>query len=133
MTTLRVEGTGMIEIRGREHDGQPSGMAMKDEAGRTVVRVWGEVDLEVRRTSSELCRAVAERALPVVVEARDVTFIDSAGMSILVRLARDAQAGDYPVEVHNAPWMMRELLTITGVDTILTLVDDEGTTTAPAS
>ena len=100
---------------------------MQDEPDRTVVRVWGEIDLEVRRGSADLCQAVADRALPVVIDAREVTFVDSTGMSILVRLARDGEARGYPVALHNAPWMLRELLTITGVDRLLPLADEAGT------
>lgn len=103
-----------------EGDGT-SGMALHAEPERSVVRAWGEIDLSVRRDVNELCQSVAERALPVVIDAREVTFIDSTGMSILVRLARDAEAGGYPVRLDNAPWMLRELLTITGVDQLLPL------------
>lgn len=98
-----------------------SGMALEEEPDRSLVRAWGEIDLSVRRAVSELCQTVAHRAMPVVIDARDVTFIDSTGMSILVRIARDAEAGGYPVRLDNAPWMLRELLTITGVDQLLPL------------
>lgn len=102
-------------------DPETSGMTLVSEPDRSVVRAWGEIDLSVRRTVGELCQTVAQRGLPVVIDARDVTFIDSTGMSILVRLARDAEAGGYPVRLDNAPWMLRELLTITGVDQLLPL------------
>ena len=109
-------------------DPASSGMALVAEPERSVVRAWGEIDLEVRRTVSELCQTVADRGLPVVVDARDVTFIDSTGMSILVRLARDAESHGYPVSLVNAPWMLRELLTITGVDQLLPLADEPART-----
>lgn len=96
-----------------------SGIALHEEPGRSRVEVWGEIDLAVRHTAGPLCQAVADRKLPLVIDAGGVTFIDSTGMSILVRLARDAEAGGYPVELQNAPWMLRELLTITGVDRLL--------------
>ncbi|MBX9245240.1 STAS domain-containing protein [Actinotalea ferrariae] len=106
-------------------DDEMSGMALVAEPDRSVVRAWGEIDLSVRRSVSELCQTVAQRALPVVIDARDVTFIDSTGMSILVRLARDAEANGYPVRLDNAPWMLRELLTITGVDQLLPLGESQ--------
>ena len=116
----------------REHGREPSttpgeltsGIALLEEPDTSVVRLWGEIDLEVRRTAGDLCQAVAERALPLVIDARDVTFMDSTGMSVLVRLARDAEAKGYPVSLHNAPWVLRELLTITGVDRLLPMADD---------
>ena len=114
----------MIEARA-ENDEQPSGMTLHEEPERSLVEVWGEVDLGVRQTSGPLCPAVAERALPVVIDASRVTFMDSAGMSILVRIARDAEANGSPVVLENAPWMLKELLTITGVDQLLPFADDE--------
>lgn len=109
---------------GGDRDDDASGMALREEPGRSVVELWGEVDLAVRQTAGHLCQQVQQRALPVVIDAERITFVDSAGMSVLVRLARDAEAGDYPVELRNAPWMLRELLSITGVDQLLPIADD---------
>ena len=106
-------------------------MALHEEPARSLVKVWGEVDLEVRRSVGNLCQAVADRGLPVAIDAREVTFMDSTGMSILVRLARDGEAIGYPVTLHNAPWMLRELLSITGVDRLLTPVDTPVDALAP--
>ena len=100
-----------------------SGMTLVAEPERSVVRAWGEIDLAVRRGVSDLCQQVVERGHPLVIDAHDVTFIDSTGMSILVRLARDAEAHGYPVSLQNAPWMLRELLSITGVDQLLPVSD----------
>ena len=60
----------------------------------------------------------------MVIDAADVTFIDSTGMSILVRLARDGEANSYPVALHHAPGTLRELLSITGVDRLLPVAHD---------
>lgn len=98
-----------------------SGMTLREEPDHSVVEAWGEIDLAVRHGVGELCQTVADRGLPVVIDAGGVTFIDSTGMSILVRLARDGEARGYPVSVRNAPWMLQELLTITGVDRLLPL------------
>ncbi|HEY3438218.1 MAG TPA: STAS domain-containing protein [Actinotalea sp.] len=123
----------MIEAHGRQHDGGTSGMALQEEDGRSVVKVWGEIDLETRRSAGELCQAVADRGLPVVIDAQDVTFMDSTGMSILVRLARDGESRGYPVSLHHAPWLLRELLSITGVDQLLQVTEesDEASTDTP--
>ena len=123
----------MIEALGREHDGTPSGLRLEDQEDRTVVVAFGEIDLAVRQNAAPLCQAVAERALPVVIDAADVTFVDSAGMSVLVRLARDAEAGGYPVVLEKAPWMLKELLTITGVDRLLPFAEGEPVPEHPTS
>lgn len=113
--------------------GQGSGLALTAEPDRSVVRAWGEIDLAVRHTSAQLCQEVAARGQPVVIDAADVTFIDSTGMSILVRLARDGEANGYPVTLQHAPWTLRELLTITGVDQLLPVADDDDEQEQPAA
>lgn len=123
----------MIEALGREHDGRPSGMRLDEEPERSVVVAYGEIDLAVRQNATPLCHAVAERALPVVIDAADVSFVDSAGLSVLVRLARDAEAGGYPVVLAHAPWMLKELLTITGVDRLLPFAPGEPVPEHPTS
>lgn len=117
--SLTGAGSTMIEALGRDEDGAASGMTLHEEPDASVVEVWGEIDLGVRQNAGPVCQAVQERALPLVIDAGRVTFVDSAGMSVLVRLARDAEAGGYAVELRNAPWMLQELLTITGVDRLL--------------
>lgn len=121
----------MIEAHAHEDDVESSGMALHEEPGRSLVTVWGEIDLEVRRTVGDLCQTVADRGLPVAIDAQQVTFMDSTGMSILVRLARDGEIRGYPVTLHNAPWMLRELLAITGVDRLLTPVDTPADAVGP--
>lgn len=115
----------MIEIRGDEHDGKPSGLRLTEEDGHSLVTAFGEIDLSVRHASQPVSDAVAERKAPLVIDAADVTFVDSAGMSIFVRMARDAEAHRYPVVLRNAPWMLKELLTVTGVDQLLPFAEGE--------
>ncbi|GEN79448.1 STAS domain-containing protein [Actinotalea fermentans] len=123
----------MIEALGQEHDGRASGMTLHEEPERSRVVVYGEIDLAVRQEAGPLCQALAQRALPVVIDATDVEFVDSAGMSVLVRIARDAEAGGYSVVLQHAPWMLKELLTITGVDQLLPFAEGESTPQHPTS
>ncbi len=121
----------MIEAHGRADGALTSGMSLHEQPERSLIAVYGEIDLMVRQNAAPLCRAVFERALPVVVDATDVTFVDSAGMSVLVRLARDAEAGGYPIVLRNAPWMLKELLTVTGVDRLLPFAEGEDAPVPP--
>ena len=123
----------MIEALGDEHDGRASGMTLHEEPERSRVTAYGEVDLAVRQDAGALCEALCERGMPVVIDAADVTFVDSAGMSVLVRIARDAEAGGYPVVIEHAPWMLKELMTITGVDRLLPFAEGEPVPQHPTS
>ncbi len=54
--------------------------------GRTVVRMWGEVDGALRaEASASMAQALASSA-PVVVDASGVTFIDSSGLAFVLQL-----------------------------------------------
>jgi anti-anti-sigma factor len=54
--------------------------------GRTVVRLWGEVDGALRaEASSSMAQALASTA-PIVVDTTDVTFIDSSGLAFILQL-----------------------------------------------
>jgi anti-anti-sigma factor len=109
----------MIEALGGERDVGPSGMRLVEHDDHSLVTAFGEIDLAVRQVAQDLCQVVKARGLPLVIDAAEVTFVDSAGMSVLVRLARDAEANGYPVVLRDPPWMLKELLTITGVDRLL--------------
>lgn len=100
-----------------------SGLAIVEEPSRTVVRGWGELDLQVRQNAATVFDAVAARGLPVVIDTADVTFVDSAGISVLVRLARDAERHGYGATLRNASPMLQDLLAVTGVDRLLPFED----------
>ncbi len=54
--------------------------------GRTVVRLWGEVDGALRaEASASMAQALASTA-PIVVDAGGVTFIDSSGLAFVLQL-----------------------------------------------
>lgn len=62
------------------------GIAVTAAHGRTVVRMWGEVDGALRAdASASMAQALASTA-PILVDARDVTFIDSSGLAFVLQL-----------------------------------------------
>ncbi|WP_454050451.1 STAS domain-containing protein [Cellulomonas sp. Marseille-Q8402] len=62
------------------------GIGVTAERGRTVVRLWGEVDAALRAEASlSMAEALASTA-PVVVDTADVTFIDSSGLAFILQL-----------------------------------------------
>ncbi len=82
----------------------------------TAVRFWGSVDLEVRSRGTGALGALRASSAPVTVDCRDVTFMDSTGLSVLVRVVRDATADGRPVHFLGAGEQVAELLRLTGVD-----------------
>ncbi len=88
-------------------------------AGRTRLVLSGAIDATV---GEEMTSAVAEctaSALPVDVDARTVTFLDSSGAAHLARLARTL-----PVRVIQPPDAMRFVLSVTALDSTVEILDD---------
>jgi stage II sporulation protein AA (anti-sigma F factor antagonist) len=59
--------------------------------GATVVSVFGEVDLSTAGQLESTLRALAAQKRAAVLDLSQVEFMDSSGISVLVRAARDAQ------------------------------------------
>jgi anti-anti-sigma factor len=84
--------------------------------GVTVVAVEGEIDLASGgRLEQEITAALADPGTGVVVDLHGVTFLDSSGISVLLKGRRlaDTQGVDY--RVTGASNMVRQVLDLTGV------------------
>lgn len=90
--------------------------------GHVVVRVRGEIEA---LTAPRLADAVTEalgRGRPVVVDLTDVTFLDSAGLTALIRVTETAEGRGEPLRLaidHNRP-VIRPIQ-ITGLEHRLSL------------
>ena len=86
----------------------------RDEAGTTTVTVRGDVDMASAPSFSRALDEVAD-ADHLVVDLREVTFIDSTGLGVLVRAHREL--GDRgPLLVRCNPGPVRRVLEVSGVD-----------------
>ena len=94
--------------------------SFSDETGRFVLRLSGELDLstiqEVRSAADELIDDAPES---VVVDLAEVTFMDSSGIALLLRIA-----GRVPrTELRNPSPMVRRVLEMTGLTEMLPIVE----------
>ena len=93
------------------------------DASATVLTVTGELDLATTPAlEAELERASAGPEL-VVLDLRGVTFMDSTGVSLLVKAHRRAQESRRRLAVVKGGAQVQRLLTLTGVAGRLTLID----------
>ena len=95
------------------------------DPGALVVRVWGAVDVTSARRMREgiaAARDAGETAAGrVVIDLREVSFLDSAGLAVLVETASQCdQAGQTFVLVVQGNAVLRPLQ-LTGLDKILTV------------
>ncbi len=93
-------------------------------AGRTIVTVTGELDLTTGSTLEERLGQLPETdAKLVIVDLRAVEFMDSTGLSVLVRAHQRAAETGNQFALVNGGSQVRRLLEITGITDRLTVVD----------
>lgn len=91
------------------------GIDVTTQGGRTLVRLWGEVDAALRTQASfTMAQALASTA-PVVVDATDVTFIDSSGLAFLLQLHLAANEIGQPVTLRDPKGEVVERLRMIGM------------------
>jgi anti-anti-sigma factor len=89
-----------------------------------VVAVRGEVDLGSADTLRELLRAPEAQAATVILDLREVTFIDSSGLSVILsNNKRAAGAFRFAVAVGGAT-IARRLFELSGLNDTVNLIDD---------
>jgi anti-anti-sigma factor len=85
--------------------------------------VWGEVDMH---TAPELWRSASsalELGGRLVIDLRDVSFMDSQGVNVLARAAQEVGDGAR-LTVRGARPPIRRVLEITGLHRIVVLADE---------
>jgi anti-anti-sigma factor len=96
------------------------------QASRTpaalVLAVGGELDLSSSRAlEEELERALASDAPCVIVDLRDVEFIDSTGLGVLVKANQQAVDGGRRFGLVQGGAQVQRLLSLTGLSERLTV------------
>lgn len=110
----------------QEHDVRAGMLTLhaEQEGDAHLIRLVGELDLANADTlESELSEALTNGQDRVVVDMRELTFIDSTGLALLVgALARDEGVGRLRFVPSRAQAVIR-VLELTGLDKRLPLVD----------
>lgn len=96
----------------------------RDGSQAVVIEVRGELDLASSPAlEQELERGAASKAEVVIVDLRDLEFMDSTGLSVLVRAHQRASENGQRFGVVRGPQQVQRLLSLTGVADRLTLAD----------
>ena len=101
-------------------------VSTREERGWTVVEVAGQLDVA---TAPEFRQVLVESqyggAARVLVDVAGIEFVDSMGLGVLIGGHKRARKHDGAALVLARPSpRMRELLELTGLDTVLTVVAD---------
>jgi anti-anti-sigma factor len=89
-----------------------------DDVG--VIRIRGEVDsTEAPSLDDAAMDLLGDGARSLVIDCRDIAFIDSAGLQVLVRAHQEAHAHGGTVTVRRPSAFTLRLLQTVGLDTVL--------------
>jgi anti-anti-sigma factor len=95
-----------------------------DEARGTVLTVAGELDLaSAPALEEELDQALNGGSGVVVVDLRELEFIDSTGLSVLVKAHQRAQESGCSFGLVKGGAQVQRLLSLTGLEDRLTVTD----------
>jgi anti-sigma B factor antagonist len=102
----------------RQEDGMGNELSVTVRRERDVViaEVTGDIDMPTVRGLRERLFGLADGGQPLIVDLNRVTFIDSAGLGVLIGAARRAQVHGGSLQAVCSRPQTRKLLWLTGVD-----------------
>lgn len=93
---------------------QPFRVASRSEDVRTLVEAHGELDLATVPVVEREVQELRERGVKqIVLDLREVTFIDSSGLSLLLRLDAQARSNGFTFAIVEGEGPVRRLLELT--------------------
>jgi anti-anti-sigma factor len=97
--------------------GPSSGISARTSDDATVLVLWGEVDAALREAASDAMAALAARGStrPIVLDTRDVTFIDSSGIAFILQVYMLGQETATPVLLRAPSAAVSEVLEMVGM------------------
>ena len=97
---------------------------VRSEGRTTVIGVSGELDLASSPAlEEELDRVAASDSEMLIIDLRELDFMDSTGLSVLVRAHQRAEEQGRQLAMVKGPQQVQRLLSLTGVADRMTLVD----------
>ncbi len=98
---------------------------LRKENGVPLLSVRGELDLASSPALEEQFeQALAEAPSLLIIDLRELEFMDSTGLSVLIRAHQRTQEAGHRLAIVNGSRQVRRLLSLTGVADRLTIVDD---------
>jgi anti-sigma B factor antagonist len=97
---------------------------VRNDGRASVITVSGELDLASSAAlEEELARVAESGAEQVIVDLRELEFMDSTGLSTLVKAHQRAVESGQRFGVVRGPQQVQRLLSLTGVEERLTFAD----------
>jgi len=96
--------------------GDELSVTIRRERGVVIAEVTGDMDLSTAAGLRERLFGLADSGQPLIVDLNRITFIDSAGLGVLVGVARRADEHGGSLHAVCSRPQTRKLLWLTGVD-----------------
>ena len=99
----------------------------------TTAAIAGEIDLDTAPDLEAKVHSAVERpgVEALVLDLRELTFMDSTGLRFLMSIKDHAQLHEYRLSILRPPATVYRVITITGLDRFLPLVGDPTPPTTP--
>ena len=99
-------------------------LEVRNQGRATIIAVSGELDLASSPAlQEELDRLAASDSQLLIIDLRALDFMDSTGLSVLVRAHQRSEEQGRQLAMVKGPQQVQRLLSLTGVGDRLTLVD----------
>jgi len=96
----------------------------RSDGSADVLVLHGELDLASSgELAQELERLIEEKGTSVIVDLRDLEFMDSTGLSVLIKAHQRAQEAGCRLSLVKGPPQIQRLLSLTGVAERVELAD----------
>lgn len=97
-------------------------VGLRREPGRLVLRPRGELDIAtVQRLRDALAQREGDEA--VVLDLRDLRFLDTSGLQIVVEISRRARADGFDLTLVRGPRGVQRVFEIAGLTEMLPFAD----------
>ncbi len=96
---------------------------VREMDGATVIMISGELDLATAPALEEELDRAAQSDRHLILDLRELDFMDSTGLSVLVRAHQAAEESGRPLSLVKGPPQVQRLLSLTGVAERLNVVE----------
>jgi len=126
----RVEASELVDgpAAGSVAESQPGSVQVIVQAQRTRIVLAGEIDADLGTDLQEATSDAEATGLPIDIDTRHVTFMDSSGIAFLARIA--TRSGTRTRVIH-PPETVRFLLEVTRIGELLEVVTEDEAVDAP--
>ena len=91
----------------------------------TVVDISGSLDTQTSGAASEEMARIAQNATKMLLNLESLDFLSSAGLRVILRTAKQLGSSGGTIRICNAVGVVKEVMEISGFDTLLDLHESE--------